>query len=682
MLFANSQIVGTFKGFNERGLEFAAEIIAPYDAGMLDRPQLGQFLLVELGSKEEASLGRITRFVPSGLLATAEGEDYVNTMQRRQQEVPEDLKEQRLKYRVQVKLLGAVRTDGNKIIYVPSQRRLPHLGARVALPSKEVLQELCKLSQGETTLGEYVLGEFVFSGAKHKQTRPELVSLDPQLRVTFDINKLVSRRSVVFARAGYGKSNLVKFLIAELYQTQPRTANGRPVGTLIFDPDGEYFWPDRVADRPGLCDVPHLKKQLLVFTNRPAPSAYYGSWKAGEVKLDIRDLSPRDVISIAISSDRQSQQNVLKLKSVSDSNWRKLVDLIYEKGLQTDDKEVGTLLGYGEGQISQSAAEIGAARSNMSGVVRILHDPNSQVLRGTLQALANGKVVVIDISLLSSGAGNMLAGLLLRRIFSHNQEHFTGGEPIIPVVAIVEEAQSVLGRNLDDTSPYVEWVKEGRKYDLGAMLITQQPGAMAPELLSQADNWFCFHLLSEGDAGVLGKYNSHYSSDILAHLIAEPIPGNCYMWSAPHQPFVLPVRLRDFGEIYKDKICRDEQSPPIEDTGAQEVIQSTSEARARIRDKLIEQLKDQRTKYWAIPGMQEELGISDGQLYYLIKESKSPEDSQREDDLKRPILTLLLGEGNLRIHKHEGKEYYCATSQNWERVIGKKPIPSIMKVSE
>jgi hypothetical protein len=43
-------------------------------------------------SPEEAALGRITRFVPSGLLATAEGEDYVNTMQRRKQDVPEDLK--------------------------------------------------------------------------------------------------------------------------------------------------------------------------------------------------------------------------------------------------------------------------------------------------------------------------------------------------------------------------------------------------------------------------------------------------------------------------------------------------------------------------------------------------------------------------------------------------------------
>ena len=82
-LFAKSQVMGTFKGFNEKGLEFAAEIIAPYDSSMLERPQLGQFLLIQLESEEEASLGRITKYVPSGLLASAEGEDYVNTMQSR-----------------------------------------------------------------------------------------------------------------------------------------------------------------------------------------------------------------------------------------------------------------------------------------------------------------------------------------------------------------------------------------------------------------------------------------------------------------------------------------------------------------------------------------------------------------------------------------------------------------------
>src|SRR2546428_12188835 len=73
LLFADSAVFGTFKGFNEKGLEFAAEIVAPYDATMLDRPQLGQFLLIELGSQEEAALGRITRFVPAVVRSGAEG---------------------------------------------------------------------------------------------------------------------------------------------------------------------------------------------------------------------------------------------------------------------------------------------------------------------------------------------------------------------------------------------------------------------------------------------------------------------------------------------------------------------------------------------------------------------------------------------------------------------------------
>lgn len=680
MLFANSQLVGTFKGFNERGLEFAAEIIAPYDASMLDRPQLGQFLLIELGSPEEAALGRITRFVPSGLLATAEGEDYVNTMQRRNQGVPEDLKQQRLKYRVQVKLLGAVRDLGDKVVYVPSQRRLPHLGARVALPSSAVLNELCKLSRGNTDLGDYVLGEFVFCGATSELPEPIFRCIDPKLTVTFDVNKLVSRRSVVFARAGYGKSNLIKFLVAELYRHEPKTEGGLDVGTLIFDPDGEYFWPDTVKNRPGLCDVPHLADKLVVFTNRTAPNAYYGGWKAGEVKLDIRELPARDVVGIAVSADRQTQQNVLKLKALSSTNWAALVDLIQTQGLQAADSDVGRLLGYPLAQISNAAAEIAAARSNMYGVVRALHDPNSRLLSGTLEALREGSVVVVDISLLSSGAGNMLAGLVLRRIFSHNQENFTAGaeHPIIPVIAAVEEAQSVLGRNLDEGSPYVEWVKEGRKYDLGAILVTQQPGSMSPELLSQADNWFCFHLLSEGDAGTLGKYNSHYSDDVLSHLIGEPIPGNCFMWSAPHQPFVLPVRVRSFEQAYRSNISAAPAAPATPGIRAQRILASVSEAMDRLKDDLLSALKGGGVKFIKLPGAmgegQDGIGVYTGQLYHLIKQAKTPADTQTEDQLKMPLMTLIFGEGRVQVKEHtNGREYYCASIADWTRVLGKEP---------
>lgn len=673
-LFAKSNVFGTFKGFSEKGFEFAAEIVAPYNSSMLERPQLGQFLLIELGSKEEASLGRITKFVPSGLLATAEGEDYINTMQSREQEVPEDLKKQKLKYKVQIKLLGAVKniTKGNekKIVFVPSQRRLPHLGAKVAFPSDEVLQEICSLSEGNTDLGDYVLGEFIYSG---KTDEPENMfrHLTPKLNVKFNISNLVSKRSVVFARAGYGKSNLIKYLIAELYKEGIPKLRGQNVGTLIFDADGEYFWPDS-SGRPGLCDVPQLQDKIVVFTNRHGKNPYYESWKVGAVKLDIRDLPARDVIGIAISSDRQSQQNVLKLKSVNDTNWRLLVDLIFTQGLQASDADVGRLLGYTPTQAQSSGAEIAAARSNMFNVVNHLHDPQSSLIIGTLQSLRNGYVVVIDISMLSSTAGYNIAGLLMRRIFAFNQENFTGTTAPIPVISIIEEAQSVLGRNLEESSPFVEWVKEGRKYDLGAILVTQQPGSMAPELLSQADNWFCFHLLSEGDAGTLGKYNAHYSDDILAHLIGEPIQGNCYMWSAPKQPFVLPVRLRDFEELYK-KYKKDStlepifvKSPAIEiRKKAEEALNSFVEAlRQKFKDNLsklsLKTFKDNTIK-----------GIYGGQLYIFINqiltESAEKTEFRNENQLKSVLLSRLLKVEEIDIVHDGGREYYCAEIEFWNK---------------
>ena len=687
-LFSKSKLMGTFKGFSEKGFEFAAEIIAPYNSEMQDRPQLGQFLLIQLGTPEEASLGRITKFVPSGLLASAEGEDYINTMQEREQDVPEDLKKQKLKYKVQIKLLGAVKNikvieivDGKekeveKIIFVPSQRRLPHLGAKVALPSDSVLKELCQLSGGSTDLGDYVLGEFVYSG-KTAEPQSMMRHIAPQLKVTFNINNLVSKRSVVFARAGYGKSNLIKFLVGELYRNGiPKTDRGKNVGVLIFDADGEYFWPD-FKNRPGLCDVPHLQEHLVVFTSRTSPNLYYDSWKAGNVRIDIRDLPARDVIGISISSDRQNQQNVIKLKSLDSEKWRELVDLIARDGLNSDDDAIGRLLGYTNA--ADARAEILAAKSNMNNVVNHLHDPNSQLINGTIEALRSGHCVIIDISMLSSLAGNNVAGLLMRKIFNYNQENFTGESPI-PVISIIEEAQSVLGRNLEESSPFVEWVKEGRKYDLGAILITQQPGSMSPELLSQADNWFCFHLLSEGDASTLGRYNSHYSNDVLAHLISEPISGNCYMWSAPKQPFVLPVRIRSFEELYTNTVKKDKDAKPFEKSAAIEIRKKSEARNKELAEALKEKLKEnERNNKLSIKKdfKNDMWGIYDGQLYMILKEIKQAEafndEYRTENELKRVILEELLKCEVIvqeALHGNKGNvKFYCAPKSNWEKFL-------------
>lgn len=149
--------------------------------------------------------------------------------------------------------------------------------------------------------------------------------------------------------------------------------------------------------------------------------------------------------------------------------------------------------------------------------------------------------------------GFVLAGILLRQIFSRNQDEFTKQDPrTIPTIAVIEEAQSVLNDKAAAAEPFIAWVKEGRKYDLGAVLITQQPGSIPNEILSQGDNWFIFHLLSAGDLQNLKNANSHFSTDILGSLLNEPIRGQGVFWSsAAGREYPIPVRINSFEAKFK-----------------------------------------------------------------------------------------------------------------------------------
>ena len=257
----------------------------------------GQFLLVQLEHPEEAVLGRITAFSSDGKLSFGSGEEFTIRAVREHRPIPEDLREQYLKYRVNIRVLGVLRSQPNgKITFLASHRRLPHVGSPVAFPSGEVLREIAGHNLQGAAIGHFALGEYIFCGSDE-----QVILLDgmqrktPEVLIHFPVESLVSRRSFVFARAGFGKSNLNKLLFSMLYQQTPTVEKrgGRmvPVGTVIFDPDGEYFWPDDKG-RPGLCDVPHLADKLVVFTSRKTRSHFYESFVASGIRLDLRRLKP------------------------------------------------------------------------------------------------------------------------------------------------------------------------------------------------------------------------------------------------------------------------------------------------------------------------------------------------------------------------------------------------------
>jgi DNA helicase HerA-like ATPase len=546
-------MAGVFRGFREGGLEFHADLTLPYRTHFHNIPMHGQFLLVQLESEAEAVLGRITAISSDGRLSSGSGEEFNLRAMREGRPVPENLREDYLKYRVNIRVLGVLRhRPAGGLTFAPSHRRLPHVGSPVAFASPEVLRHIAGHGSEGAEIGFLALGEYVYAaGDPRLQPEDWMQVKEPSVVVRFPVDSLVSRRTFVFARAGFGKSNLNKLLFSTLYKDRPTVMKrgGRrvPVGTILFDPDGEYFWPDDKG-RPGLCDVPDLRDQIVVFTSRQAPGPFYESFVAGNIKLDIRRLKPADVISIALAPEKQDQQNVRKLKGLDAERWERLVNLIAANGNDADLRQIQELLNLEDRQDMEALS----ARANMTVIVRTIHDHSSQLMDMLLEALAEGKLCVVDVSQLRGGPALILSGLILRRIFERNQEEFTKAEPrTIPTIAVVEEAQAVLNSEASGADPYIAWVKEGRKYDLGAVLITQQPGSIPSEILSQGDNWFIFHLLSAADLQNVRKANAHFSDDLLSTLLNEPIQGQGVFWSSVSgKPYPLPVRILSFEGMY------------------------------------------------------------------------------------------------------------------------------------
>jgi hypothetical protein len=521
------KVIGIFKGFTESGREFLAEVVTPYNPEFI--PLLGSFILVTV-TEHQALLGRITQFYPMGTMAGTEADEYLSQLQRLNRPVPEDVKELKLRYNVKVRLLGAVELAGNQFRYRPGVRSLPHLGAPVGIPTEDALQFICNARLEDepdaVPIGHYALGDRVFSN----------------LEVEFSFSRLLKRRTLVFARAGYGKSNLIKLLVSKLYEQSPK------VGMLIFDPEGEYSFRDALG-RPGLADVPRIRERLVVFTDRRPPDKTYEPLIAGQVRLNLANVAATHVVDICLPEDRRDTVYATRLRGLKQQEWAECVNLLYQQGYQLHPQKLKNF-----GLEEQQATAI---IRNITPIVRRLHNQDSHLPQSVLYHLAQGHIVVVDISLLSSGAGQQIAGLILKTVFDHNVAHFTAGDQdaVIPVVAVIEEAQSVLSaeKMKEENSPFVEWAKEGRKYNLGAILVTQQPGAISDQLLSQGDNFFALHLISSADLDALKRNNAHFSDDILSYILNEPIEGNVYFWSAPSQPYVISAKLFSFEKYVKDK---------------------------------------------------------------------------------------------------------------------------------
>lgn len=153
-------------------------------------------------------------------------------------------------------------------------------------------------------------------------------------------------------------------------------------------------------------------------------------------------------------------------------------------------------------------------------------DENGQT-ESNLQQLVQGwigserPITILDLSGVPPSITNDIVGILLRLIYDclFWARNLSQGGRERPLLLVLEEAHSYLKSDQSRASAIVQRiVKEGRKYGIGAMIVSQRPSEIDPTILSQCGTYFAMRLTSGTDRGKIAAAVSDNLESLTAML--------------------------------------------------------------------------------------------------------------------------------------------------------------------
>jgi uncharacterized protein len=454
-------------------------------------------------------------------------------------------KQKMFSYTYKVRMLGTFEDKGTSITFTTAVRKLPVVSYHARhLNQNEVAHILNMGNEAGVPLGYLCIGEDV-------QTSKG--------QILFDTNRLRSKRTMVFAQSGFGKTNLMKVL---LYHIIGDTSFGK----LVFDLNGEYF-SRTASNTTGLGDIddPTVRKNLVVYTDRKLPEKN-GFKYGGKVQVNThKHMTVGDILNFSAGfsevmksfllylDDKQVEGFIKKIDTYCDSPQNLYKDFpdFFGNKAEGDDKK----------QDKSARGTIMAIRKRIRHFIDEggVHSSQSALIEETFQHLRDGKTVIVDLSLRDSVDASIISTMIVRKLFEDNKRNFTEAKEkaIIPCVIFVEEAQNVLSDDQvkSTANPFVRIAKEGRKFGIGAVAITQRPSAISEEIRSQAENFFAFYMGHSDDIKALVKSNVNYDGVVSSFIQRETIPGNLYYVTSSH-PFVIPLRVVEFDKLVASKLYK------------------------------------------------------------------------------------------------------------------------------
>jgi hypothetical protein len=372
------------------------------------------------------------------------------------------------------------------------------------------------------------------------------ISVSESLNAYLDLDKLVSRHFAILGSTGSGKSNAVGITLKSVIQKRfDRTR------ILLLDPHGEYnsvFGEDSKIYRVNTTDI---SKKLFI--------PYWALSFAELIKLFDGNISEQNKeyfrTKVLEAKQKGAEENIISIDSSmisADSPipfsmkqlWFELDDYERQTYNVNNDPSQPALISQGDAEnlISSQYTPPGlgtAAPFSNKGAKFLLpfldsirtklqdrrfdflfqpgeYTPDlsgkvSKDLSELLLSWVGGEkpITILDISDVPSDIMMSIAGTLLNIVYEAlfwGQELAVGGRKQ-PLLIVLEEAHNYLrsGENSIASRNVQRIAKEGRKYGVGLMLITQRPSELDETVLSQCGTIIALRMNNSKDRGYVSS---------------------------------------------------------------------------------------------------------------------------------------------------------------------------------
>lgn len=390
-------------------------------------------------------------------------------------------------YEMTVEVMG----EFHEVFGFNNLRRLPLPGAKVYLAEDDLLQEVLNKKKPEEP------------GAAHIGSL--LLREEGAVPIALDVKELVSTHMAILAGTGSGKSYTAGVLVEELLSPKNRAA------VLILDPHGEYHTLTQLRGHPAFKGEDGYQPQVKVITPQ-------------EVKIRVSSLEFHDILTLLPPmSDRQ--QAILKRaydevrRLYPNGHWstQDLITAVYAVDRVEDE----------EGNVKQgSSADALAWKLEKMQRSDYFH-PYEHLPPHKL--FTPGQVTILQMNEIPLEEQQVIATAILRqtnhaRMNTQKNRVFEGDEQYLPypVFILIEEAHRFAPAHEPSQCKRVlrTILSEGRKFGLGVGLITQRPGKLDSDVLSQCMSQFILRIVNPVDQESLKHGVEAAGRDLLKELPA------------------------------------------------------------------------------------------------------------------------------------------------------------------